>query len=150
MFLHESIIRKRLPSFFDGGEILRSTEIRIELPKLSSDVIIGGSKPWTTSFRDLQFPHYRSLEREKYAVWSENEFESTMDSRDSVRRKSEIWLLYIVDEIEDRRRRQRCRFVPDVYNTSNRVKGCGTNYKVNRINKMLICHVISIYLVDLF
>jgi len=123
MFLHESIIRKRLPSFFDGGEILRSTEIRIELPKLSSDVIIGGSKPWTTSFRDLQFPHYRSLDREEDVVWSENGFESKMDSRDSVRRESEIWTekdsdqrgsqreLYIVDETEDRRRRHCARCV---------------------------------------
>lgn len=57
MLFQESILCKGLAGFLDSGELLRRTEIWIELPNLPSDVIIGGSKPWTASFGDLQFPH---------------------------------------------------------------------------------------------
>lgn len=63
MFLRESVLSKRLSRFLDGGELFGRPEVRIELPELPSDVVIGRSEPRTTSLGDLQFPHFGEIGR---------------------------------------------------------------------------------------
>lgn len=46
-----------LASFLNLEEILRWSELRVELPDLSSDVIVERAKPWTSSLRKLELPH---------------------------------------------------------------------------------------------
>ena len=72
VFLGESVLSKRLSRFLDGGELFGSPEVRIEVPELPSDVVVGRSEPRTTSLGDLQFPHFGEIgcEEEMYRISS--------------------------------------------------------------------------------
>lgn len=53
----KAVIVKILASFLNLEEILRRSKLRIELPHLSSNVIVQCPKPWIPSFGELELPH---------------------------------------------------------------------------------------------